>query len=248
MYYDLTNKPLKPYGTLYMIINLFNNKKYIGQALEFERRVKAHKSRMKSNNSDKRNNAIYLAMRKYGWDNFKFILLGFCDTQEELDDAETETILLYRTYGSNGVVYDQIYGYNMVPEAQTTVGFKHTDESKQKMREKKKGKSLGKDNPNYGNKWTQEQRDNLSKQNKGKNLGKDNPNYGNRWTQEQRDNLSLKKQGTKCGKENTQYINLNINKIKEMLNQQLPIKEIALYFNVERRTILRRKKEKGNRK
>lgn len=53
-------------------------------------------------------------------------------------------------------------------------------ESRRKMSEMKKGKGIGKDNPNYGNAWPEERKKALSELRKsnGKSTGKNNPMYG----------------------------------------------------------------------
>ena len=48
---------------------------------------------------------------------------------------------------------------------------------------------------------SQEWRDEISKRNKGKMKGKNNPNFGNRWTDEMKRNLSEKRKGWKMNEE-----------------------------------------------
>lgn len=64
---------------IYKYTNLINNKKYIGQTNNFERRIREHKScsfNPKSVNYDDR---IHQAIRKYGYDNFKIEIVEVID-------------------------------------------------------------------------------------------------------------------------------------------------------------------------
>ena len=85
---------------IYMITNKINNKKYIGQTLNFKKRKKDHICNAKDN---KINTHLYLAMRKYGIENFKFDILEEVK-KEELNDKEIYYIKKYDTFNT---------GYNM---------------------------------------------------------------------------------------------------------------------------------------
>ena len=75
--------------------------------------------------------------------------------------------------------------------SKSTKGKKVSEISRQKMSTSKKGKYIGKDNPNYGN----------GDKMKGKNnpmygkIGKDHPKFGYKHTEEFRQNLSIKRSG-----------------------------------------------------
>ena len=56
---------------IYKYTNLINNKKYIGQTNNFERRVREHKSCSFNPKSINYDDKIHQAIRKYGYDNFK---------------------------------------------------------------------------------------------------------------------------------------------------------------------------------
>lgn len=55
---------------IYLIENLTNCKKYVGQTINFHSRKIGHKSASKT-----KNRPICLAIRKYGWVNFEFTIL-----------------------------------------------------------------------------------------------------------------------------------------------------------------------------
>ena len=55
---------------VYLIENLTNGKKYIGQTVNFQRRKNGHKKDSKTSATP-----LYKSIRKYGWENFEFIIL-----------------------------------------------------------------------------------------------------------------------------------------------------------------------------
>lgn len=67
------------FGYIYKTINLINGKIYIGQhiAKEFEAEKYLGSGIL-----------LHKAVKKYGKENFKVILLESCDSKEQLDDRE----------------------------------------------------------------------------------------------------------------------------------------------------------------
>ena len=68
---------------IYKITNLLNNKIYIGQSLNIERRFKEHCYKGKESRIP-----LDLAIQKYGKDNFTFEIIENC-LKEELNEKET---------------------------------------------------------------------------------------------------------------------------------------------------------------
>lgn len=60
---------------IYQYTNLINNKKYIGQTNDINRRIREHKSNSFNPKSINYNNIIHKAIRKYGYENFKIEIL-----------------------------------------------------------------------------------------------------------------------------------------------------------------------------
>ena len=87
---------------IYKITNLINNKSYIGQSVDINRRFRSHKSYP----FEKSNYPLYRAFKKYGIDNFSFEILEECPI-EELNEKEIYYINYYDTY-NNG--YNQTTG------------------------------------------------------------------------------------------------------------------------------------------
>lgn len=128
---------------IYKITNLVNNKIYIGSSISLGERWTNHKISLRNNKHD--NIHLQRAYNKYGKDNFKFDIIEYVDNVDILIDREQHWI------DKLDICNDKI-GYNICPTAGNCLGRelsektknklrvaflgrKHTDESKQKMRE-----------------------------------------------------------------------------------------------------------------
>lgn len=70
---------------IYKYTNLINNKKYIGQTNNIDRRIREHKSNSFNPKSVNYNNKIHQAIRKYGYDNFKIEILEIINDVDNYD-------------------------------------------------------------------------------------------------------------------------------------------------------------------
>lgn len=114
----------KVYGVIYLITNLVNGKKYVGQTRQsLKRRIIEHKR-------DSRKNKIGVdaAIRKYGWENFKVEIIEEC-TVEQLNERERFWI---RELNSKTPI-----GYNLTDGGKGCNGF--TKETLARMSAKRKG-------------------------------------------------------------------------------------------------------------
>jgi len=97
---------------IYAIVNLVNNKRYIGQALHLLRRKNDH---FKGRNS---NVPLQRAMQKYGKENFEFIILEYVEPiKEKLDSAEQRYLDFYKDK------WDRLYNFRL--EVQSSKGCFH---------------------------------------------------------------------------------------------------------------------------
>jgi hypothetical protein len=158
---------LLPYfykGVIYLIENIQNHKKYVGKTGDEnpENYIEDHFRNAvlkydKLYSKFKRGKYLYNAIRKYGIQNFKWRILGevyatsIKELNDNLNEAEIETIYFYRSYGTDGEHFDDIYGYNMTKGGEGTKGRiptqeeikkNHTSEINEKRSKKLKGRKF----------------------------------------------------------------------------------------------------------
>ena len=89
--------------TVYQIKNLINNKSYIGSSIRVEKRWCQHKTDAFNSKSKRYNYPLYCAFRKYGLDNFDFIILrDDFESIKEMQDYERDMIIYYNSRVPNG--------------------------------------------------------------------------------------------------------------------------------------------------
>lgn len=126
---------------IYLITNLVNGKKYVGQSNNIEKRFRDHRNNALSDKTNEKNNQIiYRAMRKYGFDNFSFEILIECE-EDLLDLMEIYYIKKYNTY----IHWKGNWGYNMTLGGNTVKGLKMSNKARKKISE------AFKNNPNRVN-------------------------------------------------------------------------------------------------
>ena len=141
------------YGIIYLIWNMLNGKKYVGQTTKnLNYRISQH---MK-----KKNSIVGAAMKKYGLENFHYGVVETCNTQEQLNERERYYIAVLNCKAP--------YGYNRTDGGEGTTGYSPTKEAREKLREANLGKKLSKEHcakisaKNRGKKRTPEQCANIS--------------------------------------------------------------------------------------
>lgn len=116
-------------GVIYMYTSP-SGKKYIGQTIREMKRKSQHKSE-----TSKSQTHFGKAIRKYGWENFKYeVLLRFRPTEHKLklkrvlDKLEKRYVKLHKSY-------DREFGYNLNKGGEGNIGYAHSEESKEKIGE-----------------------------------------------------------------------------------------------------------------
>ena len=94
--YEEDCQKLKTSG-IYCFTNQINNKKYVGQGIDINRRLKEHWN----HHGIEHNSAIDLALEKYGHEIFTTDVLEFC-SKDELNDREAYWIETLKTTAPNG--------------------------------------------------------------------------------------------------------------------------------------------------
>jgi len=115
---------------IYCITNIVNDKQYVGQAVIKLKRWKDHKSALSVGKHN--NRYLQAAYNKYGKDAFIYTVLEILPTTLSLDEREQYWIDKLNTVAPNG--------YNLNPTAGSARGFKHSEETKLKWSEQRKGK------------------------------------------------------------------------------------------------------------
>jgi group I intron endonuclease len=147
---------------VYGIHNVVTNKWYVGSTVRMPRRFVEHKFFLKHNKHD--NKKLQNAYNKYGKDAFEYHILATYDNAENLEHYE----ILWT------IALDALKnGYVLRAGNRNAIGYKHSEETRKKMSDAKKGKLPN----NYGKSYKQlkkrgklseERKNKISKANKGK--------------------------------------------------------------------------------
>ncbi len=147
------------YGYIYKTTNKLNGKVYIGQhrAKEFDQEYKGS------------GEALWNAIRKYGWKEFIVEMLDKAHSREELDRKEIYWIKFYRERGEC---------YNIAAGGQGVKGYVYTPEDRRKMSEAHKAWARLPENKEKlsqrmkGRKLSAETKRKISEANKGKHFSR----------------------------------------------------------------------------
>lgn len=129
---------------VYRWTNLVNGKSYIGSGVNLSKRLSHYYSQKSMETQLKRGkSAIYSSILHYGLSNFILEILEFCEASEAISREQFFIDLLKPKY-------------NILKIAGSSLGHKHTEETRAKMSEAQKGENhpmfgkTGKDNPRFG--------------------------------------------------------------------------------------------------
>lgn len=156
-------------GYIYLIENLVNGKKYVGQTIQNDINMRWNKH--KQLNKKFVGTCLFNAYIKYGINNFKYKIICIC-FDEDTNKYEEEYINKYNTLYPNGYnmieggksrkftpILKEIISKKLKGENHPMFGKHLSEETKQKLRQKNSGINA----PNYGKKLTIEQKEYLSK-------------------------------------------------------------------------------------
>lgn len=115
---------IKDKAGIYMFFNLINGNTYIGSSVKLDRRFRAHLSSILSVNLP-----LYKSFLKNGLNNFAFLILQFCDKEEDICLGLEQHYLDF--YHPN---------YNILRLAGSSKGFKHSPETIAKLKVLHSGK------------------------------------------------------------------------------------------------------------
>ena len=156
-------------GYIYLVENLINNKKYIGQTIQND--INKRWNKHKQVNKSFIGTCLFNAYKKYGIETFKFKLLCIC-FDDDTNKFEEDYIKKYNTLYPNGYnminggksrkftpILKEIISNKLKGENHPMYGKHLKDETKQKLREANSGIN----SKNYGKKLTDEEKNHLSK-------------------------------------------------------------------------------------
>ena len=130
------------YGCIYKVTNIENNKCYIGKTIfSIDKRKNQHLKNAELGVKS----LFYYALRKYGFHKFKWEVLGYCNSLEELNEAEIACIEFFQSK-------NYIYGYNLTNGGDGSIGFKWSKESIQQRELTKKKNGTNKQTEESNNK------------------------------------------------------------------------------------------------
>ena len=129
---------IKNKSGVYMFFNLFNGNTYVGSSVNLAKRFRTHMSSIGSVNLP-----LYNALNKYGPDSFAFIILQYCDKDEEVClDLEQTYLDQYKP------------NYNILKLAGSSKGYKHSPETIANLQKMHTGKL----HPRFGQDVSEEQK------------------------------------------------------------------------------------------
>lgn len=123
------------YPVIYLIKCISSGKIYVGSTKNFYYRHNFYYSRYRNK---RKGRAIEAAMQKYGFDKFVFSILERVDNIKDLITREQYWIDQLQPFKSN-------IGYNQNPTAGSNLGFRHSLESRQRMKTIFKGRKHSKE-------------------------------------------------------------------------------------------------------
>lgn len=161
---------------IYQIVNIINQKKYIGSSNNTTRRWHEHKKHLRKNN----HNNIHLqrAWNKYGENAFTFNVIEEVQDKSLLCDREQYWI------------DSTPYKYNIDPLAYSSRGRIVSEETKRKLSDSRMGKFTGEDNPFYGQHHSPLTIKNMKRKLRNIMSGTGNPFYGKHHTHKTKQLLS----------------------------------------------------------
>lgn len=174
---------------VYMIKNKTNNKFYIGSSVDINNRWQHHIKELRKNTHH--SSKLQNSWNKYGENNFEFLIIEECKKDNLIDREQFYLESLLKA--NSDFKYFKLHGFNILKNANNSLGFIFNEKSKDRMSETKakKGKLIGKNFDSV--------RVNISADNNSiikLNVDKSNPFYGKKHSEQAKKIMAEKKKGS----------------------------------------------------
>jgi len=198
---------------VYGIFSKIDDRVYIGSAKNFKKRKKDHFDKLKSNCHG--NKYLQNFVNKYGIENIDFKVLSNCPSE-------------YCIKLEQWFLNQHSNKFNIRLIAESNYGLKASDETKQKMSEKRKGKAVR----GYGFTVSEKTKNKMSESGKKKIFSEEHKLNLKLAAQKRAKELSESKKG-----ENNNFAKLNWDNVYFIRSSNKSVKELANEFNVSITTI-----------
>ena len=200
---------------IYKITNKVNGKIYVGSSINVFNRWRVHKCCLINN--EHHSILLQRAWNRHGEQNFVFEVVEEVSKKEKLIEREQHYLDVLKPE------------YNICKIAGNTLGFKHSEEAKQKISASLKGEK----NHNFGKHRSEEARQKLSEAQKGEK----NHNFGKHRSEETKQKMSEAKKG-----ENNISSKLMLKQVYEIREKYIPkiysYGKLAKEYGVTKRAII----------
>lgn len=182
---------------IYSIENIVNNKVYIGSAVDLYGRWAVHKSQLNKNKHA--NKYFQYAWNKYGKSKFIFSIIECLADKSKLAEREQYWINKFFACKRN-------FGYNILENARTSLGYKHTEEARRKISKRNLEQGIKPPSP-LGRKHSEETKLIIGKANS--KPKKSTINMKKPKSEEHKKSLSISRTGFKMSEETKNKIRLS---------------------------------------
>ena len=227
----------EPYGIVYEAFNIKTNKRYIGKT------TKTLKERIYKHYKEHSNTYFHNTLHAYKKSNFRWTILKYCSSEDELNYMEKKYIELYKT---NVHRYGYLYGYNLTDGGEGIAGMRRSEVTKQKLRDA----NLGVKSPKYGKPLSLKTKSKISKSNTGKKHSKETKEKmsiaaKSRPKRHYSEITRAKMSELNIGKQNPSYRHdISNEQIENLIQEGLSYRKIALQLNCSD-TIIKHRIKKG---